>query len=162
MDVTTFELDAARLLIDNRWAALATFGEDGPAASMAAYAPVSNQSSLLLFLSGLSAHTRNLITEPRVALVIAETDPGVGDPQTLARLSIKGTAQPVERTAPGFEHLWQAYVSRLPDAAPRRALGDFLLFRVVIGEVRYVGGFARAGTIPAERLAAAVRELGDS
>jgi putative heme iron utilization protein len=160
MDGTAFELEAARLLIGNRWAALATLTEYGPAASMVAYAAESDSSSLLLFLSALSEHTRNLIAETRVALVISETDPGSGDPQTLARLSIKGTAEIIERTAPEFESVWHTYVSRFPDAAPRVTLGDFSLVRVVIREVRYVGGFARAGTIPVERLAAAARELG--
>ena len=160
MTVTGFELDAARLVIAHRWAALATLGEDGPAASMVAYAPESDLSSLVLFLSGLSEHTRNLIAHPRVALVVSEVDPGSGDPQTLARASVKGTAGIVERTAPEFDTVWRTYVGRFPDAAPRIALGDFSLFRVVIGEVRYVGGFAQAGTIPVGRLAAAAGELG--
>ena len=154
------DLDAVRLVLAHRWAALATLGEDGPSASMVAYAPEPDLSSLLLFLSGLSEHTRNLIEEPRVALVISQTDPGTGDPQTLARVSVKGTAEMVERTAPEFEDVWQTYVARLPDAAPRIALGDFALFRLVFDEARYVGGFAQAGTIPAERLSAAARDLG--
>lgn len=162
MSVAGFELDAARLLIDNRWAALATQGEDGPSASMVAYAVAGDSNSLLLFLSALSAHTRSLITDPRVALVVAESDAGIGDPQTLGRLSLKGTAGVVDRTAPGFSALWQEYVSRLPDAAPRLALGDFSLFRIAISDARYVGGFARAGTIPVERLADAVAALRDS
>ena len=162
MSVTGFALDAARLVIAHRWAALATLGEDGPAASMVAYAPESDLSSLVLFLSGLSAHTRNLITEPRVALVISDNDPGTEDPQALARLSLKGTAEMVGRTDPEFERVWQVYLSRLPDAAPRLGLSDFSLFRVVIGEARYVGGFARAGTVPVERLTAAARELDES
>lgn len=154
-----FEADAARLLLANRWAALATLDSDGPSASMVAYASEPDLSSLVLFLSGLSGHTRNLIEEPRVALVISEADPGTGDPQTLARLSVQGTAEVVERTAPEFDRTWQTYVARLPDAAPRIVLGDFSLFRVVVGEARYVGGFAQAGTISAERLSAAALDL---
>lgn len=154
------ELDAARLVLGHRWAALATLGGDGPSASMVAYSPEPDLSSLVLFLSGLSEHTLNLIREPRVALVISETDPGIGDPQTLARLSVKGTAEMVERTAPEFESVWRTYIARLPDAAPRVVLGDFSLFRVVVGEARYVGGFAQASTIPAERLSAAALDLG--
>jgi hypothetical protein len=65
----------------------------------------------------------------------------------------------VERSAPEFERAWSTYVARLPDAAPRIALGDFSLFRLVVSAAHYVGGFAQAGTIPAERLAAAAREL---
>ncbi|MDH3259410.1 MAG: CREG family protein [Acidimicrobiia bacterium] len=159
MSVTGSELAAARLVMAHRWAALATLGDEGPAASMVAYAPEPDLNSLVMLLSWLSEHTRNLVTEPRTALVISEPDPGSGDPQTLARLSVKGTAETVERTAPGFEGVWRTYLSVLPDAAPRITLGDFSLFRVVIREARYVGGFAQAGTIPPGRLSAAALEL---
>ena len=161
MTVTPFELEAARLVKTHRWAALATLGEDGPAASMVAYAPLRDLSSLVLFLSGLSEHTRNLVDEPQISLVISETDPGTGDPQTLARVSITGTAQMIERTSPEFEETWQVYTDRLPDAGPRIVLGDFSLFRVVVKEARYVGGFAQAGTIPIERLTVAALEAED-
>ncbi len=161
MSTTSSELAAARLLSGHRWAALATLGEDGPAASMVAYAPAFDLTSLHLFLSGLSEHTRNVIAQPRVALVVSEVDPGSGDPQTLARVSAKGTAEIVERTAPGFDAAWRTYVGRFPDAAPRIALGDFSLFRLTILEARYVGGFAMAGTIPVGRLSVAAARLID-
>ena len=122
---------------------------------MVAYAPRPDLNALVLFLSGLSEHTGNLVREPRVTLVISETDPRTGDPQRLARISVSGTAEIVERTTQEFEDVWQTYVARLPDAAPRIVLGDFWLFRVVVREARYVGGFAQAGTIPADRLWAA-------
>jgi putative heme iron utilization protein len=159
MSATSTERDAAQLVLAHRWAALATLGDGGPAASMVAYAPEPDLGSLLLFLSGLSEHTRNLISEPQVALVITETDSGEGDPQTLARLSIKGTAERVERSAPEFEEVWRTYVARLPHAAPRIVLGDFSLFRVAVASAHYVGGFAQAGTIPVERLSLAGREV---
>lgn len=161
MSVTTLETAAARLLLGHRWAALATLGDDGPASSMVAYAPAIDLTSVLMFLSGLSEHTRNLIAHPQVALVVSEADPGSGDPQTLARLSVKGTAEVIERTAPEFETVWRTYVGHLPDAAPRIALGDFFLVRVIMRESRYVGGFAQAGTIPVGRLSAAAIELTD-
>ena len=155
MTVTPLESEAARLVMTNRWAALATMGNDGPAASMVAYSWVSDLTSVLLFLSGLSDHTRNLLSEPRMALVISEADSGEEDPQTLARISLKGRAHVVERTSPEFTDLWGDYVRRLPDAGPRLGLGDFSLFRVVIDEAHFVGGFARAGDIPIDRLSAA-------
>lgn len=159
MSATKAELDAARLVLARRWAAMATLSSDGPSASMVAYAPEFDLSILVLFLSGLSEHTRNLIEEPRVSLVISEPDPGFGDPQTLARVGIKGVAEMVERTSKEFAGAWDTYVARLPDASPRLALGDFSLFRVVVSEARYVGGFARAGTIAAGRLSSAAGEL---
>jgi putative heme iron utilization protein len=159
MTVTRGELEAARLVMTHRWAALATLGDDGPSASMVAYASARDLSRLVLFLSSLSEHTRNLINEPRVNLVVSETDLGDRDPQTLARVGVKGVAEMIERTSPEFEDFWRIYIDRLPDAAPRIVLGDFSLFRVVVEEARYVGGFAQANTIPVARLSAAALEF---
>ena len=160
MTVTRFELETARLVMDRRWAALATQGDDGyPSASMVAYAWVPDLSNLLVFVSGLSEHTRNLVKEPRVSLVVSEDDTNTEDPQTLARVSVTGRAEVVERSSPEFPDVWQTYVEQLPAAAPRIVLGDFLLIRIVVSEVRYVGGFAQAHTIPVERLSAAALEF---
>ena len=38
----------------------------------------------------------------------------------------------------------EAYIERFSDAQMRFELGDFLLFRFVPADARYVGGFARA------------------
>jgi putative heme iron utilization protein len=156
MTVTRSELEAARLVVSNRWAALATLGPDGPNASMVAYASTRDLSNLLLFLSGLSEHTGNLLTDPRVSLIVTEPDTeGGSDPQSLARVSLKGRAEPIERTAAEFQDYWEMYVGRLPEAAPRLGLGDFVLFRIVVDEARYVGGFAQTRTIPINRLSEA-------
>jgi putative heme iron utilization protein len=152
----SLEAEAARLLLRHRWAALAT---EGPAASMVAYAP-DHDLNLLLYLSSLSPHTRRLEGMPTVALVVSEPDPGTGDPQALARVSITGSARRIERSDPEFSGAWGTYVAHLPEAAARLALTDFSLFRVNVDEARYVGGFARAGTVPVESLRAAAAEIG--
>ena len=54
------------LIRNRRWAALASLGVDGPEASWVAYAPEADFSGFLLHLSTLSAHTRNLLADPRV------------------------------------------------------------------------------------------------
>lgn len=159
MTVTRFELEAARLVMNHRWAALATLGPSGPLASMVAYSTNRDVSRVGLFLSSLSEHTRNLVNEPRVSLVVSEIDPGIGDPQTLARVSLRGTAEVVERTSPEFEDVWRSHIDRLPEAAPRLVLGDFSVIQIVVDDAHYVGGFAQASTIPAERLSAAALEF---
>ena len=159
MTVARFELEAAQLLTSQRWAALASLSPDGPTASMVAYATTRDASRLILFLSGLSEHTHNLINQPAISLVVSETDSGDADPQTLARVTLKGVAEVIERTSPEFEDAWQTYISRLPEAAPRIVLGDFLLFQVILDEAHYIGGFAQAHTIDAARLSAAALEL---
>jgi putative heme iron utilization protein len=121
---------------------------------MVAYAVEPGLQGLLMFLSSLSSHTRDLLADPRCSLVVTAPDPGEGDPQTLPRVSLAGAAHEVARHDVGFADAWALYVGRFPDAAPRIALTDFLLMRFIPERARYIGGFARAATYTAEELAA--------
>lgn len=152
-------LEIARLVLRQRWGALATLDGGAPLASMVAYASEADLSGLLLFLSGLSVHTQNLLADPRASLAVSEPDSGAGDPQTLPRVSLQGIAAVIDRERPEFGPAWGRYVERFPDAAPRLGLGDFLLFRLTVAEARYVGGFARATRLTGEDLREAARAL---
>lgn len=157
------EREVARLVGGQRWGALAsleTGAAGAPLASMIAYATGPALSYLLFFVSGLAAHTRNLLADPRASLSVGEPDLGQGDPQTLPRVSLSGRALPIERDDPAFGEAWARYVARFPDAEPRLALADFVLFRFTIEDARYVGGFARAARLSAAELQAGARELG--
>lgn len=150
----------ARLLGGGRWAALATYGDGVPLASMVAYACEPEFTGFLLHLSRLSAHTRNLLASPVTSLVISEPDSGrVRNPQTLARISIQGEARTLREDSSGYAEARELYEKRFPDSSPLFGFGDFLLFRLVPREARFVAGFASAYTIDAEELkkAAAVR-----
>ena len=85
---SSIQIEIARLVLSKRWGALATLNDGAPLASMVAYAPEPEIAGILMFLSGLSAHTRNLLDDPRCSLVVTEADPGKGDPQTLPRVSL--------------------------------------------------------------------------
>lgn len=152
-------LEVARLVLTQRWGAIATLHGGTPLASMVAYAPEPGLAGLLLFLSGLAAHTRNLADEPQTSLAVSEPDPGTGDPQTLPRVSLQGRVTAIPRETPEFESAWASYVARFPEAAPRLGLGDFVLLRLVVDEARYVGGFARAATLGGAALREAARAL---
>lgn len=68
-------------------------------------AGVSDGSAVLLHLSRLAAHTRHLLAHPAVELLWGE--PGhadATDAQTVARLTLDGTAQMVARAAPEYAH----------------------------------------------------------
>ncbi|NJM13164.1 MAG: hypothetical protein HC889_16020 [Synechococcaceae cyanobacterium SM1_2_3] len=88
------------LIRNRRWAALASLGADGPEASWVAYAPEADFNGFLLHLSTLSAHTRNLLADPRASLAISEPERDGEDPQTLARVMIQGKWRSSPRTAP--------------------------------------------------------------
>lgn len=142
----------ARLIRGQRWAGLATLSKGAPYASMVAYAPEPDFSGFILHLSRLSAHTRHLLADPRASMVITEPDTGGGDPQTLARVSIQGKAREISRQEAEYEGLRSLYIERLPESEMLFGFGDFLLFRLIAEEARYVGGFGRAATFSASRL----------
>ena len=152
METTEREI-LARLIWGGRWAALATIGDGAPLASMVAYACESGLAGILLHLSRLSAHTRNLLASPSASIAISEHDNAqVRNPQTLARVSIQGEARPLREDSGGYAEAKALYEGRFPDSSPLFGFGDFLLFRLVPREARFVAGFARAYTLDAEQL----------
>ncbi len=150
------------LVCAQRWAALATLCEDGaPLASSVAYAISSGADGFLLHLSRLAEHTRNLLERPAAGLVIGKPDGGAGDPQTLPRFSIQGTATPRPADSSGYKSARQAYVARLPHSEPRFEFSDFDLFLLNPLRGQYVGGFARAFTLDAEGIGDILRDCLD-
>ena len=146
------QLDLARLIRRQRWAALATLHSGVPYASMVAYVPEADFSAFFLHLSHLAPHTRNLLAHPQASLVITEPDTGTGDPQTLQRVSVQVKAEPIARESHGYAQARDHYLARLPDAEPRFGFEDFVLFRLVPELAHYVAGFGRTYTLGAERL----------
>ncbi|QYU70886.1 DUF2470 domain-containing protein [Leptolyngbya sp. 15MV] len=97
--------------------------------------------SLLMLLSSLSEHTRQLRADPRCALLYVGR-PETLNPQTAPRVTVTGLAEPVpEADAPVLKARWLA---RHPYAALYADFGDFALWRVQPGGALLVGGFARA------------------
>jgi len=111
---------------------------------MVAYALDEEGRGILLFISQLAQHTKNLLADPRASLVISEPDTGDGDPQRLQRITLQASASIVRRDAADYVAAAERYIDRFPDALPRFELGDFALFRLMPVDARYVGGFARA------------------
>ena len=159
-DLTTEAHEAVQLIIGGRWAALASYGDRGPLASMVSYATEPGLTGMTMFLSRLARHTRNLEEQTSGSLVISLPDrPEVLDPQTLPRVSVQGIVVAIERTDPAFAPAWQTHIERLPAVAPRLQLGDFTLFRLIPDEARYVGGFGAARTIRGDALRQAAIDL---
>ena len=142
----------AALIRSQRVAALGTLREDGPFVSMVAYAAEPDFGGLLLHLSRLAAHTRQLLAAPQSSLLICEPDDGRDDVQTLARITLVGGPRRYPPRAPAYAAARACYLARLPAAAPLFDFPDFVLFRFVPSEARYIGGFARAYTLTPEHL----------
>jgi len=148
----------ATLIRSQRVAALGTLS-DGPFVSMVAYAAEPDFSGLLLHLSRLAAHTKQLSAAPQTSLLICARDDGRDDVQTLARITLVGEAVPIPAASAEHPAARACYLARLPATAPLFDFPDFVLFRFIPSEARYIGGFARAYTLTPEHLRQAAERL---
>ncbi len=140
--------EAIALIRGAQAATLATVADGQPFASLVTPAPAPDLSPLL-WLSTLSAHTRQLAAEPRCALLFTGTADGP-NPQTAPRLTVTGLAEPAPATE--VAALKARWLARHPYAGLYADFGDFSLWRVRIGGALHVGGFARAERMKASEL----------
>lgn len=145
----------ARLIYESRLAALGTLHDGEPNLAMVAYAFAEDFSAFYIHVSRLGRHTQDMETDPHVSLLITEPDDQRSDPQTLARLSLRGTAVILPRTEAGYAQVRSIYLQRFPEAGQFFGLGDFNLWRILPTGGRFVAGFGRAFNI----VPAALRKL---
>lgn len=128
---------AQQLLREARSGALATLmpGCGDPYCSLVNVASAPDGSPLLL-LSRLAVHTRNLLADPRISLMLDERKDG--DPLEGARVMLMGTAvasdDPYDR---------RRYLARHPEAAAFAGFADFGFHRLALKTAHLVAGFGR-------------------
>ncbi len=149
---STSEQTLARLIRSTRLAALGTLHEGTPNLAMVAYAYAGDFSAFYIHVSRLGKHTRDMEIDPHVSLLIAETDDGRPDPQTLARVSLQGVAQILPKDDREYIQIKHLYLVRSPESEALFSLGDFNLWRITPLGGRFVAGFARAFNLVPEAL----------
>jgi heme iron utilization protein len=133
----------ARLIAWTRIGGLGTLRDGMPFVSMIAFAPSADFSAFFILASRLAYHTQDFLRDPRVSLLIAETDSGSGDPQTLARLTLRGDVEAVGEASDEYNEARTTYLKRFPDAAFNFELGDFELYKIHPQGGRFVAGFGQ-------------------
>ena len=146
------------LLLGRGVAALATLHDGRPFASMVPFAAttVSGRLQLIVHVSGLAAHTRDMRSSPDVCLMMMAPETDEVPPQALPRVSIAGRAVFIPGDHPEYAVLKVAYLGKFPEAADLFQLGDFSIVAIEPASARFVAGFARAMTLSAETLTAAM------
>jgi heme iron utilization protein len=140
---------AKKLLREARSGALATLmpGSGDPYCSLVNVASTPDGSPLLL-LSRLAVHTRNLLADPRISLMLDERKEG--DPLQGARVMLMGAA--VASDDPDDR---RRYLARHPEAASFAGFADFGFYRLALKTAHLVAGFGRiADLAPGEVLIA--------
>jgi putative heme iron utilization protein len=146
------EQTLARIIRETRVATLGTVHEGEPNLAMVAYSFAEDFSTFYIHVSRLGKHTTDMENDPRVSLLITETDDHRADPQTLARVSIRGIAEILARSDSGYAQVKKNYLERFPEAEQLFSLGDFNFWKITPKGGRFVAGFGRAFNLVAEAL----------
>jgi len=150
---------ALRRLLDERpVAALGTLHRGEPALSMVPFVLPPGAQQLVIHVSALAPHTRDMQAHTRVSLlVMAEPAPGQ-PPQALPRVALQADAATLARDDPDYSAARAAYLTRFPDAATMFELGDFSIVVLRPLSARLVAGFGRAHALVGEALADWLRQ----
>jgi putative heme iron utilization protein len=130
---------ARSLLRRSRQGALATLmaGSGDPYCSLVNLASHPDGSPILL-ISRLAVHTRNILADPRVSLMLDER--AAGDPLEGARIMLSGRA---EEAGADSELFRRRYLNAHPSAEAFVSFKDFSFFRICPTGTHLVAGFGR-------------------
>ena len=149
--------DLLRRLVHNRTiAALGTLDAGEPFVSMAPYVLHGSDAQFLIHVSGLSAHTRQMLAHPRVSLMVTAAEGAVAEDgtaiqsQALPRVTAQGDATRLDSSSDRYASGKSAYLERFPSARQMFELPDFSLFSIRPRSVRFIAGFGKAHSLSAE------------
>lgn len=149
---TSFDpiLTAKSLIRSGKQGALATLatGTGDPYCSLVNTATAPDGSPVLL-ISTLALHTKNILADARVSLMIDERR--AGDPLEGARVMIAGRAEKVSDPA-ALAPIRRRYLLRHPSAEAFVDFPDFAFFRIAVRDVHLVAGFGRIVTLEAAKV----------
>jgi putative heme iron utilization protein len=145
---------AKKLLREARSGALATLmtGSGDPYCSLVNIATEPDGAPLLL-MSRLAVHTNNILTDPRVSLMLDERKQG--DPLEGARVMLMGTAAVTDDPAAR-----RRYLARQPEAEMFVGFKDFAFYRVDPKGAHLVAGFGRIVDLAAADLLTDLNDAG--
>jgi putative heme iron utilization protein len=134
------------LLRRSRQGALATLvpGAGDPYCSLVNVATAPDGAPVLL-ISRLAVHTRNILADPRVSLMLDERGPG--DPLEGARVMLAGIAEQAAGEQSGIVR--RRYLAAHPSAEAFVDFPDFLFFTLRLRNAHLVAGFGKIVDLPA-------------
>jgi putative heme iron utilization protein len=146
---------AKKLLREGRSGALATLmpGSGDPYCSLVNVASAADGAPLLL-ISRLAVHTKNILADPRVSLMMDERKEG--DPLEGARVMLLGSA-----AATDDPQVRRRYLARQPEAEMFAGFADFAFYRVTLKAAHLVAGFGRIVDLKPEEILTPVDDAGE-
>ena len=152
--------DLRTLLNTQRVAALGTLGEDGlPFVSMVPFALEPLSACVVIHVSGLATHTRNLQASSPVSLLVMQAEVAGEPVHALPRVTLLGQAEVLARESAAWTAARAAYLARFPEAEPMTQLGDFRFVAIQLTGARQVAGFGAARSLDLETIQSVLRPL---
>jgi heme iron utilization protein len=150
--------DLRALLHTSRVAALGTLDDDGaPFVSMVPYAMDADSGALVIHVSGLAPHTRNMQARSRVSVLVIQPEVAGEPVHALPRVTLECAATALQPDSPEWQLARAAYVNRFPEAEYMTQLGDFMFFSLQARGARQVAGFGAARSVGADDIRQALR-----
>jgi putative heme iron utilization protein len=148
---------ARSLLRRRREGALATLmtGSGDPYCSLVNVATHPDGSPILL-ISRLALHTRNILDDSRVSLMLDER--AEGDPLEGSRIMLMGRAE--EAVAPDGDILRRRYLNAHPSAESFVDFQDFSFYRIRPSAIHLVAGFGRIVDLKPEQFLTDISDAG--
>ena len=141
--------EARIMLRSHRYGVLSTLSKKFTGYPFGSITPylVDHNGSLLILISTLAEHTKNILHDPRVSLITHDQhDPHI---QTQGRVTVIGDAvQEPDREQAGLR-----YLRYFPEAQNYFAMHDFSFYRIRPQAIRYIGGFGRIHWVNMENYA---------
>jgi len=143
---------ALRTLLEQQtFAALATLHKGEPAVSMVPYALLPQGQGFVVHVSRLATHTADMLAHAHVGLLVVAAPGSAPTPRELARASLQARVQTIGAASPEHRIAKQVYLERFPESTETFGFSDFMLLRLAVNSVRFVGGLANTSAIVAAR-----------
>ena len=145
------------IMAAQRIASLGTLHDGEPYVSMVPIALLPAGTGFVMHVSRLAAHTKDMLADPRVSLLVMAPQSVEVPPPALPRVTVQGDAVQLPPESADHAAAKQAYLARFPQSAAIFDYGDFSLFLVRPRSIRIIGGFAEAKTLTPQGFAEALR-----
>lgn len=136
-----------RLLGTRALAALGTLHRGDPAVSMVPFVLPPGAAGLLIHVSSLATHTRDMQQHPRVGLLVMAEADATTLPQALPRVALQCDARTLPRDGADHDAACARYLERFPAAAPTFELDDFSIVVLQPVSARLIAGFGQAHSL---------------
>jgi putative heme iron utilization protein len=132
-------IEARQMLRAHRYGALSTLSKKFAGFPFGSITPylVDHDGSLVILISGIAEHTKNILHDPRVSLITH--DQRDAHIQTQGRITLLGNAQLIANR----DEIGARYLRYFPEAESYFQMHDFAFYRIRPIAIRYIGGFGK-------------------